>query len=85
MPRAQVSWMNPADDQFLEVLEESNLILSPQVLAVNTGYTRNYVVARLGKLVEGELVEKVDAGLYRITDRGCGYLAGDLDEDQLVL
>ena len=75
--------MNPADNRILETLDESGLILSPRVLAVNTDYTRNYVTARLTELGTEGLVEKVDDGLYRITDRGRAYLAGDLDADEL--
>ncbi|QSG08885.1 Transcriptional regulator, MarR family [Halapricum desulfuricans] len=38
---------------------------------------------RLSDLVEADLVEKVDDGLYRIADKGRAYLAGDLDADEL--
>ncbi|ELZ06916.1 hypothetical protein C480_07812 [Natrialba aegyptia DSM 13077] len=32
---------------------------------------------------DAELVDRVDEGLYRITDRGRAYLAGELDAEDL--
>lgn len=83
MARPRVSWMTRADDRILETLSESNLILSPHVLAVNTDYTRQHITNRLSKLTEAKLVEKVDTGLYKITDRGRAYLTGELDAEEL--
>lgn len=83
MRRPRVSWMTQGDDRILETLETSGLILSPRVLSANTDYTRNYINKRLRKLRENDLVERVDEGLYRITDRGRAYLAGELDAENL--
>jgi len=81
--RPRVEWMNQTDDRVLELLAESDLILSPSVIAKNLEYTRNWVSRRLGKLEEAELVKQVDSGYYRITDRGRGYLSGELDASEL--
>lgn len=75
--------MTQADDRILETLAASDLILSPRVLAVNIDYSRHYLSTRLGKLRDAELVERVDDGLYRITDRGRSYLEGDLEAVEL--
>lgn len=75
--------MTQADDRILETLEESGLILSPRILSVNTDYSRHYVSSRLAELHEAGLIEKVDEGLYGITDRGRAYLAGELDAEEL--
>jgi len=75
--------MTQADDRLLETLEDTDLTLSPRVLAVNTDYSRHYVARRLSDLVEADLVQKVDDGLYQITDQGRAYLAGDLDAEEL--
>jgi len=75
--------MNQTDDRILDLLEESGLILSPAVMAKNLDYSRSWVSERTGKLVEAGLVEQVDDGYYRISDRGHAYLAGDLDADEL--
>ncbi|QGN06154.1 MarR family transcriptional regulator [Halorhabdus sp. CBA1104] len=77
--------MTQADDRLLETLEDSGLILSPRVLAVNTNYSRHYVSERLAVLIEGGLVEKEKEGIYRITEKGKQYLVGDLDTDELQL
>jgi ArsR family transcriptional regulator, cadmium/lead-responsive transcriptional repressor len=75
--------MTQADDRLLETLAESNLILSPRVLSVNTDYSRHYLSTRLSELHDAGLVERVDEGLYRITGRGQAYLVGELDADEL--
>ena len=81
--RPQVDWMNQTDDRILELLEESELILSPAVMAKNLEYNRSWVSERLGKLVGSGLVDQVEDGYYRISDRGRGYLAGEIDADEL--
>lgn len=81
--RPRVDWMNQTDDRVLELLDESDLILTPAVIAKNLEYTRNWVSRRIGKLEHSGLVEPVDSGYYRITERGRAYLAGDLDNDDL--
>lgn len=81
--RPRVSWMNQTDDYILELLEESDLILSPSIIAVNLDYTRNWISKRLAKLEEANLVEKLDEGQYQISERGRAYLAGDLDASEL--
>ncbi len=83
MRRPRVSWMTQADDRILETLADSDLILSPRVLSANIDYSRHYLSTRLGKLLDSGLVDRVDEGLYRITDRGYAYLEGELDTDDL--
>jgi len=75
--------MNQTDNRILELLDESDLILSPGVIAVNLEYTRNWVSRRVSKLVEAELLERVDGAYYRITDQGQDYLSGDIDAEKL--
>jgi len=81
--RPRVDWMNQTDDRVLELLAESDLILSPAVLAKNLDYTRNWVSRRLSKLNEAGLVRQVDGGYYQITDLGRDYLIGDIDAEEL--
>ncbi len=75
--------MTQGDDRILETLESSGMVLSPAVIAYNTDYTRNYVNKRLRILRNESLVNRVDEGYYRITDRGRAYLSGNLDADDL--
>ncbi|PSP76166.1 MarR family transcriptional regulator [Halobacteriales archaeon QS_1_68_20] len=75
--------MTKADDYILELLADSDLVLSPAVVAYNIDYTRNYVTGRLSTLTEAGLVERPDSGMYRITETGRAYLAGELDASEL--
>lgn len=75
--------MTQADDRILETLQDVEMALSPRVIAFNIDYTRNYVNRRMTHLREAELVDRVDEGMYRISDKGRAYLSGDLDADAL--
>lgn len=75
--------MTQADDRILETLSDSELDLSPKVLAANIDYTRHYISARLRELLEHGLVHKVEEGLYRISSKGEAYLTGELSAKEL--
>jgi predicted transcriptional regulator len=75
--------MNQTDDRILSLLEESGLLLSPSVIAVNLEYSRNWTSKRLSRLLDAGLVEKNDSSYYRITDLGQQYLAGTIDAEVL--
>jgi predicted transcriptional regulator len=75
--------MNQTDDRILSLLEESGLMLSPAVIAVNLDYSRGWVSKRLRKLLEAELVEKSESSYYKITEQGKQYLAGEIEADVL--
>ncbi|WP_126662005.1 winged helix-turn-helix domain-containing protein [Haloterrigena salifodinae] len=81
--RPRVSWMNQTDSRILELLNESNLILSPAVTAINLDYSRNWVSRRMSKLENADLIEKVDGSYYQITDRGRAYLEGEIEAEEL--
>jgi len=88
MRRPRVSWMTNADDHLLEfLLNEGNreIIATPAVIAENIDFNPGYVRQRVSKLLENELIEyhDEDRGMYKITDRGREYLAGDLDAEEL--
>lgn len=63
-------WMMPMDVAILDLLESSGLVLTPAVIAYNTGYSRDEVNRRLTKLEAEELVERVERGKYRLTEDG---------------
>lgn len=67
----------PIDDRILEALGESQMILSPSVIAKNIDYSRAEVSRRLSKLTERNLVDKIEDGYYRITEDGEAYLRGE--------
>lgn len=76
-------WMQlPIDERILEVLD-SDLLLSPTIIADNIEKTREEVNRRLSVLVDYGVVTRVRRGRYRITSDGERYLAGDLDGAEL--
>lgn len=75
--------MTRADDYILEFLAEHNIVVTPHVVSANIDYNRQYVNQRIRKLADNGLVENTERGLYRITDRGRSYLAGELDASEL--
>lgn len=81
--RPRVEWMTRADDYILEFFEEADIVATPHVVSANIDYSRQYVNRRIRKLSENGLLEKSGDGLYRITERGRDYLAGDLEADVL--
>ncbi len=81
--RPRVEWMNQTDDRILELLDESDLALTPAVMAQNLDYTRNWVSRRVNKLEKAGLVDSIESGYYRITDRGRRYLMGEIDAAEL--
>jgi len=75
--RQDAGWMVPMDDDILELFHSSDLVLTPAIIAYNTGYSREEVNRRLGELRDAGFVERVDRGKYRITQVGEAYLTGD--------
>ena len=81
--RPRVSWMNQTDDRILDLLDESGLLLSPAVIAVNLDYSRNWVSKRLARLLEAGLVKRSESSYYEITDLGQQYLSGKVEAEVL--
>lgn len=81
--RPRVDWMTRADDYILEFLGHNDIIASPRVISANIDYSHQYVNERMKPLRENGLVKNTGDGLYKITDKGREYLAGDLDADDL--
>lgn len=75
--------MTRADDYILEFLDEKDILATPRVVSANIEYTHQYVNERMKPLRDHGLVETEGDGLYRITDRGRAYLAGDLEAEDL--
>jgi predicted transcriptional regulator len=75
--------MTQLDDEILELLDSSNLILSPSIIAFNIDRSREGVADRIAMLTDYGLVEKVERGKYRITEEGEQYLRGELDVSEL--
>lgn len=74
--RQPAEWMVPLDNEILEVLYSSELVLTPAVIAHNLSYSREEVNRRLTRLESERLVERVQRGKYRLADRGERYVNG---------
>lgn len=89
--RPRPGWMGKYDTAILELLEDSRLALSPTMITFNLDFlgvaspAKSTVQRRLGILEDEDMVEKVDldAGYYAISERGKGYLAGNIDASEL--
>lgn len=75
--------MNQCDNRVLELLKDTEIRLTPFVVAENIDYDRQYVNRRMRILATNDLIENTGDGLYRITDLGRHYLADDLEKDDL--
>ena len=75
--------MNPPDDLILQILADSNLALSPAVIAYNLDMSREHVNRRLSEFTDRGLVNRPKRGYYEIADRGKAYLAGEFNVDEL--
>ena len=74
--RHSPEWMVPMDDKILELFHTTDLVLTPSIIAYNTGYSREEVNRRLGELTGRGFLDRVERGKYRITDFGRQYLSG---------
>ncbi|MWG36941.1 transcriptional regulator [Halomarina oriensis] len=73
----------PIDERILEVLNTSELILTPSVIAINIHKSREEVSRRLSELLKRGFVVKVQRGKYRVSEDGAAYLDGELDASEL--
>ncbi len=81
--REPADWMARADDRILEVIrDEGNmtpLALSREGEVERLDIGRKYAGIRCRELARYGLLERVDRGLYRITEEGQAYLDEELD------
>ncbi|UPV76626.1 MarR family transcriptional regulator (plasmid) [Halorussus limi] len=86
-----VDWENSATRPVLNLLDESNVAISPGGITLNLEQqmqrppSRSTVTRAIEQLLKRELIEKPDESktYYRITEKGRQYLAGDLDIGEL--
>lgn len=82
----RVEWMTAADDAILNLINQSNISLTPSVIAHNLGYNRDYIANRCRTLKENGLVEVAeDSGgpFYDLTTLGIRYVRGEIDAEEL--
>jgi len=86
--RPTPGWMTMTDLVILEFLNDHDLELAPKPLYRNLnrhGHDVGYstVRGRLPNLAERGLLRKDSDGYYETTDRGRGYLNGEIDASEL--
>jgi len=77
--RRSGSWMTIWDDRILEMARERDVVTPKQ--AHETGYfdiSRAQISRRMLKLSDENLLRKVGQGVYVLTERGEGYLDGEI-------
>lgn len=72
--RQPPEWMLPIDDAILELFHNSDLVLTPSIVAYNIDYSREEVNRRLAELEDRGYVERVERGKYRVTTLGKQYI-----------
>lgn len=73
MSRQMAIELNDTDIAILTELSEGRC--TPSYLEKQTGYTRQAIQGRLTVLRAADYVEKIDTGLYEITDEGISALS----------
>lgn len=78
--RMPAEWISQADERILEYLDEETKASAEEIVKDDrVSLNQNYITQRMQVLLEGGLVERVGRGLYRITPKGRGFLAGQED------
>lgn len=68
-------WTTEMDKEILELLN-TEMVLTPTVIAENIDRSRGAVARRMNALEAGALVKKIDRGKYRISKEGLEMLPG---------
>jgi predicted transcriptional regulator len=82
-------WKNSATEPVLRLLAESDLALSPKSIVYNLDEqlerppSRATVHRSLSGLLDAGLIEQPDGSLYKITDTGRDYVAGNLSMSEI--
>jgi len=90
--RPRVTWINKGpDDTILELLDETDMVLTPKVMAFQIDYDYTYLRQRLAVLKANGLVVHPDrtpsgvsrTGTYEISPLGRRYLYGEVSREEL--
>lgn len=74
--------MTRGDNHILEFLHEKEIVATPKVIALNIDFTRQYVNERIARLAAAGLLDRIQRGVYQISDLGERYLIGDLTDEE---
>jgi predicted transcriptional regulator len=81
--RPRVEWMTQGDERIMEFLEEKDIVASPSVIAANIDYTAEYISRRCRTLEDAEMLQRIDASNYRLTELGEDFLEGEVEAEEL--
>jgi predicted transcriptional regulator len=74
------SWLSQADERILEFFEEEKKASAEEMSNdERVSLNQNYITQRLQILLKSGLLERRGRGLYRITEKGIAFLAGQED------
>lgn len=79
---ADAGWMDPADDEILEVMTE-NHVFAPDHIEEEDVCRGPHAAYRCRELAERGLLDRQAIGMYDITELGERYLAGEVDPSDL--
>lgn len=79
------------DDAILELLDETDMVLTPKVMAFEIDYDYTYIRQRLGVLKAHGMIQHPRetpsgvqrSGVYEITPLGRRFLSGDATSEEL--
>lgn len=79
----RIASFSPIDYEILIFFESHDIQSSPKVTAANIGYDSHYAGKRLRKMTEVDIFERVDEGLYQLTDFGRRLIDSDLTDEEV--
>ena len=85
----RVDWLVPADAAILELCYTARTpvgkpaILTPAAIAANVGYSRKHVGNRCRHLSDKGLLEKIERGQYRLSQKGERLIDGEISPDSV--
>lgn len=82
-PRLRIDWMTHTDERIMEHLDE-NGPSTPAAVAAELEKSEEYVADRCRQLAIRELLAVEADGEYRLAERGRGFLAGEVDPEELA-
>lgn len=80
--REFADWMNPIDERILEYLRDEG-VGTPNKIADHLSKHNNYIGERCRKMLDHGLVERVDRGVYIISNKGEDWLDEKIGSDAL--
>lgn len=84
--RRPLPWMMHADLYILSLLDETDMVLSPHIIAIELDYNTDYVGRRCSELTEADLLqrpEEIDTrGLFEISELGHRYVNDELTREE---